>query len=262
MMGEQVDRLFTRPDRAVADANEAGRSLVDLEARIEARIADARKAEESCNARIDEFQKVLPTVQQSAEGLIQRVMRARELSEAFGRLMDTAADKIGALEAGAIEARKAREAITGALQELSRVQKTADNWAESVRQLSGKQAEFIAAGNATASKLRTLSDAGERLRETVRQDIVELRELLRESRIERLAWEKLLARMPAGATAKTAQAAKSVPAALADRVRRLTDYIRQASDAPSAPASTESAALAEDRLAGSSALAPVHVGQG
>jgi chromosome segregation ATPase len=249
MMGEQVDRMFARPDRAVAEANEAGRNLMQLQEQVEAKIAEARRAEESCNARIEEFQKVLPTVQQSAEGLIQRVTRARELSEAFGSLMDAAADKINALTSGAGEVRNAREAVAVAVEELSRVQKTADNWADSVRQLSSKQAEFIAAGNVTASRLRTLSDAGERLRESVRQDIVGLRELLRESRMERLAWEQLLARMPATATPEGAKPGRSVPAALAERVRRLTDCIRQASDAPS-----ETAAPAPARLAGSEAV--------
>jgi hypothetical protein len=74
----------------------------------------------------------------------------------------------------------------------------------------------------------------------VREDIVALRELLRESRLERLAWEQLLTRMPANlptaAGPVSSTAGRSVPAALADRVRRLTDFIRQATEPPRGPA--------------------------
>jgi ABC-type transporter Mla subunit MlaD len=198
------------------------------------------------------MQKLAPVVQQNAEGLIQRVMRARELSETFGKLMETGAEKIAAIESAADEARKARESIGVATRELTRIQKTADHWAESARQLSGRQAEFIASGNAAATRLRTLSDAGERLRDSVREDVVTLRELLRESRLERLAWEKLLARMPAGLAAASGggeagggasgSSGKSAPAALADRVRRLTDFIRHAAEVGEPGSAPESAA--------------------
>jgi hypothetical protein len=113
--------------------------------------------------------------------------------------------------------------------------------------LTAKHTDLIATGNAAASRLRTITDAGERLGEKVRQDIVALRELLRESRHERMAWEQLLARMPvamdkATPGPSTAVAAsvtdnsqrdnsKMVPAALADRVRRLADLVRQATGA-------------------------------
>lgn len=231
MMGEQVDRMFSRPDRALAEANETARSLTDLRESLASTIAEAQRAEASCKTQLEQFQATLPTIQQSAEGLIQRVQRARDLSDAFGRLIETAAEKVASIDSAADEARKAREAIAVALGELAKAQKTADHWAESVRQLSARQAEFVATGNATAGKLRTLSDAGERLRETVRQDIVNLRELLRESREERFAWEQLLARMPADLSSITSDRpdrARSVPAALAERVRKISDYIRQA----------------------------------
>jgi hypothetical protein len=244
MMGEQVNRMFSRPDEVVADANDAARRLADLRDDLEARLEAARQGQASCSAQIGEFHKLLPTIQQLAEGLIQRVMRARELSDSFARLIDSGADKLAAIDSAAHEAVKAREAIGNAIQELLRVQKKADQWAESVRLINAKQAEFLKSGNAVAMKLRTLSDAGERLRETARQDVVELRELLRESRIERLAWEQLLARMPAAAnvsptsqtvTSQTATSqgpapspGTSVPAVLARRVSRLAGYIRSA----------------------------------
>lgn len=258
MMGEQVDRLYSRPDQLVAEANETARSLSELSEQIDSRIAEARQAEASCKTQLDEFQTVLPTIQQSAEGLIRRVLRARELSDAFGKLMETAADKMASIESASDEARRAREAIGTALGELARAQKTADHWAESVRQLSAKQSEFITAGNAAATRLRTLSDAGERLRETVREDIVSLRELLRESRTERLAWEQLLSRMPAtlpSAAGPRLDPNTSVPAALADRVRRISDYIRQATGAASDAEPREPAGTALRPLSPASSVA-------
>lgn len=236
MMGEQVNRMFAHPDQAVAQANDTARSLTELAGSIETKLAEARQAEQSCDARLDVFRRVLPSIEESAEGLVQRVARARELSEAFAGMIDSAADRIADIEAASAEAKTAREAVEAATQELLRVQKSADRWSDSVRQMSDKYSEFIASGNAAAQRLRTLTDAGERLRESVRQDIVNLRELLRESRLERLAWEQLLARMPDQSSITASKSGRSVPAALADRVRRLSDFIRQATEpTPSQP---------------------------
>jgi len=236
LMGEQVDSLLRRPDRAVADANDAADRLVQLRDSLDGTIEQARQAETSCRSQLENCQTLLPSIQQSAEALVQRVARARELSEIFAGLIESAADKIASIGSAADESRKARESIAAATQELARMQRAADHWAASVRQLSARQAEFIATGNATAARLRTLSDAGERLRESVRADIVALRELLRESRRERLAWEQLLARVPAhlptAAEAMAPTAGRPATAALADRVRRLTDFIRQATEPP------------------------------
>lgn len=252
MMGEQVDGLFSRPDRFVAEANATARTLAELSDAMDAKIEEARRAEETCYRHIEEFHKSAPLIQQTAEALVQRVMRARELSDAFGKLIETGGEKLAAVESAADEARKAREAIATATRELIRIQKTADLWADSVRRLNERQAEFISTGNAAASRLRTLSDAGERLRESVREDIVTLRELLRESRLERLAWEQLLARMPANLPTAAGNASttggKSVPASLADRVRRLTDFIRQATETGEAAAKPAEARRASGRL--------------
>ncbi len=240
MMGEQVDRMFSRPNQAIAEANEAAKSLLELRGQIEEKLAEARQTEQSIVGRTDEVRSLMPSIEQSAQGLIQRVLRARELTDAFGKLMDTAAEKVAQVESAAGEARKAREAIATAMAELCRVQKAADNWAGSVNGLTAKYGELIAAGNSGAQRLRTLTDAGERLRESVREDIVALRELLRESRVERIAWEQLLSRMPAGlitakptAAVEVPQAAEqSVPAALAGRVRKLADLVRQSAATP------------------------------
>lgn len=239
-MGDQVEYMFSRPQRAIDEANETARALQGLRKQLEEKLAEVRAAEQSCGRRIEEFKRAEPAIQQSAELLIQRIMRARELGETFGQMMETSAGKIALLQSASDEAAKARGAIDNAIRELTRVQKAGDNWTGAVSELTAKHAELIASGNTAASRLRTITDAGERLRETVRQDVVALRELLRESRLERIAWEQLIKRtlavVPLADTASAQPATqnagdhmtKSVPAALAHRVRKLADIVQEA----------------------------------
>lgn len=238
-MGERVDRMLRQPDLAVAEADEAAGRLTRLRDEIEAGLTEARRAQEACAAGMEDLRKTLPAIQQTAEGLIRRVTQARELTDAFSRLIDSGAGRIEAVESAAAESAKTRVAVEATIQELARVRNKAEQWARSVGQLSARQVEFLKNAKAVAAKLRTLTDAGKDLRQSMRQDVVALRELLRESRLERLAWEKLLTRMPVSPPASPtlgSPSATSVPAALAERVSRLAGYIRGARLGSTAPA--------------------------
>lgn len=242
-MGERVDRMLRQPDLAVAEADDAAGRLTQLRDEIEAGLTEARRTQDACAARMEDLGRTLPAIQQTAEGLIRRVTRARELTDAFSRLIESGAGRIEAVESAAAESTRTRVAVDTALQELARVQSKAEQWAQSVGQLSVRQTEFLKNANTVAAKLRTLTDAGEDLRQSMRQDVVELREMLRESRLERLAWEKLLARMPVPPSASptpASPAATSGPAALAERVSRLTGYIRSARNCSAATADAAS----------------------
>ncbi len=270
MMGEQVAQIFARPDRAVADANQAARKLAEFRVQVETALGEARQVQTAIAARMGDVQAALATVQNSAAGLVQRVQRARELTDGFGKLMDASAEKIASLESAADEARRAREAIGRAAEELSRVQQTAEKWASSLNGLTARHTELITSGNTAASRLRTLTDAGDRLREAVRQDIVALRELLRESRVERIAWEQLLARLPAAAPPETpmpdallpaaASTGESVAATLAHRVRKIADFVRQ-SASPDEPTRPEGVAMPNRRTAGTAELSKPRPGR-
>jgi chromosome segregation ATPase len=266
MMGEQVNQMFARPDQAVARASETSQALNELRKQVDAQLGETRRTQEGLATRMHDLQATLANVQESAAGLVKRVQRARELSDAFGRLMDASADKIAKLESAADQGRQVREAIGSAVAEMNRVQQVANTWTTSVTGLASRYADLIASGNTAASRLRTLTDAGDRLRESVREDIVALRELLRESRIERVAWEQLLARIPAGlpaiaagseVLAEGAAAAKpSVAAALAGRVRKIADFVRQsAGKDPGTPAPSH------NRLSGQSTRDLTHAGK-
>lgn len=164
MMSEQMEQMLTEPNRAVEKAERTTRSLNALSQQLERKMAEAQTkmaevqaAERASLDRLQELQSATPTIHQAAQALIERVQRARQLTEAFGKMMDGSADRV---------------------------------------------TELQSAGD----RLRTLTEASEKVGETVRQEVVTLRELLRESRQERLAWEQFLSRLPSVPAASAAPA--------------------------------------------------------
>jgi uncharacterized protein YukE len=244
-LGDQVETLYARPERLRSETDEVARRLGEAREQLDARLGEIRQAEQACSASLETLNRAVPEVRDTVAGLVQRVTRARELGRAFNGLMDDADAKIHAMSRVVRDADERRERLAATVQNLARVQNAAQHWGRAVRRLGDEQRDLARSAGIAAEKLKTLIDAGGRLRETLRHDVVALRELLRQSREERFAWEQLFARThgagrtqappgrqelaPSNAPAPTAPPGPS-PAALAARVRRITGFIRQVTE--------------------------------
>jgi chromosome segregation ATPase len=271
----QLDTMMTRPEEAISDANASASALIDLHEKLKPQLEQARTIEQSTDKRVRMLRGVLFEAERASHGILERVERAHKLTELFKELMASAEDRLQAIESASSEAKTARKSAIETAKAVERIRVAGETWQRNLKSLSAEHKQLVSSAEAATANLRAAIDDAHALDRGYRSEIKALTELLKQSRQERQAWDELLARVPQRDSVETSQThpadlqaearpknqatqAESVdtptrtpppqspqtqvapvgpgPAALADRMKRIADLVREVGeDRKSAP---------------------------
>ena len=196
MAHQQVDAMFSRPERIIADANATAQALIGIDETLGSKLDAGQHMNEACEDQLVLLHRTLTQTQQATEGLVPRVQRARQLADAFAKLMDGVAERTEHLQSAGSEAQKTRDMVQTTLAELKGIQATVEQQNRHQRDWEAQQQEWIDAGRSTVVELRSATEVAGRLMRGFQESVASLEAILEQSRQERQAWQRFFARLP------------------------------------------------------------------
>ena len=260
----QVEAMFGRPERVIADANATAAALRNLHEQTRPAVEAMQLFQSMNSTRLRQFQQSVADMANVLQQITEHANQARAMATGLDRLQSQSRLETTRLTAMYKELDQAVAQTEQACQHSVEAQQAAEQMSQRIDQLQQRQEALILAGGGIIEQfhdhLRTASQWCERLND----EQTNLRTCLDESRRERRAWHTLLKRLerrrvslvsppsqemvndqpqmhatpPSEQPQTSTLLPQSDPQQLAGRIRRLADMVREAIKFAPATAST------------------------